>query len=384
MRKNGRNAAGTQRWKCTDCAMTQSFPRRDHTEQATFLAFIDYVLGKSTQGQLDGTTTGRSTRRRFAWCWDVPIPPLAVTGEIYDQLFIDGIYLPYKWVLLTAVNQRGEVVARQWAARENAAAYTALLKDLPPPMLITCDGAGGALAALHAVWGKDAPPVQRCLIHVHRNNIRDLTNQPKTAAGQALKALSKRLLKIRTLDHAAAWTALLAQFHSQYTHWLSERTYASEDPDEARRRGKTRSTQWWYTHTRDRRVYKRLERLSRQGSLFAYLTVTPGEVLHATTNIAESLNARLHAVCYHHRGLSQPHLLAAIDWTLYYQWVAPRPTHQIYTRWTHTGRPHRRIIPKKQQPDDPRIGPALYDTGLTAEEGLWTRKGWAGRSWHAA
>ncbi len=27
--------------------------------------------------------------------------------------------------------------------------------------------------------------------------------------------------------------------------------------------------------------------------------------------------------------------------------------------------------------------PANYDTGLSAEEGLWTRKGWAGRSLHA-
>ena len=29
---------------------------------------------------------------------------------------------------------------------------------------------------------------------------------------------------------------------------------------------------------------------------------------------------------------------------------------------------------------DELIGPAHYDTGLTAEEGLWARKGWAGRS----
>lgn len=379
MRKSGRTAAGTQRWKCTDCSATQSFPRREQTEQATFDAFIRYVLGKNTQNELDGTVTGRSTRRAFSWCWDVPIPLLAVTGEIYDQLFIDGIYLAYNWVLLTAVNQRGEVVARQWAARENAAAYTALLKDLPPPMLVTCDGAAGALSAIRTVWGEAAPPVQRCLLHVHRNNIRDLTNRPKTAAGKTLKALSRRLLKVRTMDDAATWMALLAQFHSQYTDWLSERTYASEDPAEARRRGKTTSTQWWYTHTRDRRVYKRLERLSKQTPLFAFLTVTPGEVLHATTNIVESLNARINAVCYHHRGLSQTHLIAAIDWVLYYQWVAPLPAAQIFTRWDQTGRPRRRIIPQKHRSINSPIGPALYDTGLSAEEGLWSRKGWAGR-----
>ena len=35
--------------------------------------------------------------------------------------------------------------------------------------------------------------------------------------------------------------------------------------------------------------------------------------------------------------------------------------------------------PTRVDPDEP-IGPAHYDTGLTAEEGLWARKGWAGRS----
>ena len=48
--------------------------------------------------------------------------------------------------------------------------------------------------------------------------------------------------------------------------------------------------------------------------------------------------------------------------------------------------PHTFINTLTQKPakpltgDDEPLGPALYDTGLTPEEGLWTRKGWAGRS----
>ena len=329
MRKNGRTAAGAQRWKCVPCAITYSFTRQDLTEQSIFTAFIDYVLGKNAQHEVDGTATGRTLRYRFTWCWNVPTPPLTVTGEIYDQLFIDGIYLAYNWALLTAVNERGQVVARQWATAENAAAYTALLDGLPPPRLITCDGAAGALKAVQAVWGEDAPPVQRCLLHVHRNNIRDLTNRPKTAAGKALRALSRRLLKVTSTTDAADWSALLAQFHSQYKDWLNERTYARDDPDEAARRGKHKPTQWWYTHNRDRRVYYRLERLTKQGTLFNFLTAHPGHVLHSTTNIAESLNARIDAMCYHHRGLSESHLLTAADWTLYFRWVTPKDPKQI-------------------------------------------------------
>src|SRR5690625_2130105 len=80
-------------------------------------------------------------------------------------------------------------------------------------------------------------------------NIRDLTNRPKTAAGKALRALSKRLLKVYTADDAARWSALLAEFHSEYSTWLNERTYAREDPEEAARRGKTKPGQWWSTRS---------------------------------------------------------------------------------------------------------------------------------------
>lgn len=380
MRKYGRTAAGAQRWRCSDCGASYSFRREDQTQQATFCAFIDYVLGKNAQHEVDGTNTGRSTRRRFTWCWNVPTPPLAVTGEIYDQVFIDGIHLAYKWVLLIAVNERGQVVARQWAHSENAAAYQALLESLPPPRLITCDGAAGGLKAIQTVWGDEAPPVQRCLLHVYRNNMADLTNQPKTAAGKALQALSRRLVKVRTTDEATQWTVLLNQFYSHYKDWLNERTYARDDPYEAAARGKTKPSQWWYTHGRDRRVYYRLERLTKQGTLFNFLTVDPGQVLHSTTNIAESMNARIDAVCYHHRGLSQSHMLTAIDWALYYRWGFPKTPKQVYTQWDHSARPTRSIIPKKTPAPTLGTGPEKWGTHPTAEEGLWPRKGWAGRT----
>lgn len=378
MAKHGCTAAGAQRWRCAECATTYTFRRQDLTEQATFAAFIDYVLGKDAQHEVDGTATGRSTRRHFSWCWNIPTPPLTVSGQIYDQVFIDGIHLAYKWVLLIAVNECGQVVARQWATSGNAGAYEALLGGLPPPGLITCDGAGGGLKAIRNVWGEDAPPVQRCLLHVYRNNIHDLTNHPKTPAGKALQALSRRLMKVHATDEAAQWTTLLAQFHTQYKDWLNERTYARDDPQEAALRGKIRPNQWWYTHGRDRRVYYRLERLAKQGTLFNFLTTHPSQVLHSTTNIAESLNARINAICYHHRALSESHMLTAIDWALYYRWTDPKNPKEIYTQWDKTARPHRQIIPKKTTTPTPQIGPAKWGTHPTTEEGLWTRKGWAG------
>ena len=73
---------------------------------------------------------------------------------------------------------------------------------------------------------------------MHRRSIRDLTNGPRTAPGTALRALSRSLLTERDIDDATGWTTL-APFDSQYSTWLSERTYVHDDPHEAAARGKT-------------------------------------------------------------------------------------------------------------------------------------------------
>lgn len=357
-------------------------------------------LSKADLAALEGLS--RSTiSRQLDWCFTVPTPPLAVTGEIYDQVFIDGMGIQDEWILLQGVNSAGHVVAWQWAASENAAAYTALLEPLAPPLLVTSDGASGGRKALESLWGlrnlrsdkgtseagQDAgssdtdeikPALQRCLIHVHRNNVRDLTQRPRTDAGRALLHLSKELLKIKTREAAGAWIVGLGAFYQLYESWIKERTYAKDDPAEAARRQRT----WWYTHQRDRRVYHRLNRLLQEGTLFAFLEVQPysGEPLSPFTNWAESINSGVRRLLDHHRGLSTKHAIAATEWFLYYHSESPLPPQVIYRNWAERNRPSRTTIPRTPTRQAPRLGPAQYDTGLTTEEGLWTRKGWAGRS----
>lgn len=169
------------------------------------------------------------------------------------------------------------------------------------PRLITCDGAAGTLKAIMAVWGDEAPPVQRCLLHVHHNNIRDPTSRPKPAAGKALRVLSKRLLKTRTSEAAAHWSALLAQFPSQYKQWLNERPSPAPTPKKPSDGVRLNRPNGRHNHGRDPNLHKHLERLSKQGTLFRFLTAHPSQVQHVTTNMAESINARIDTVCHHHR-----------------------------------------------------------------------------------
>ena len=373
LKRNGtRN--GKVRWRCTKCGATSSKTRPDITRDAAFDLFQAYLRGKNSQAVLDETASGRSLRRRLAWCWKVPVPRPLPTGEIYNQVFLDGKEVGYNWVLLAAVNQDGTVVAWQWTTSENATAYRALISAIPPPKVVTVDGAAGGLKAIRQVWGEETA-IQRCLIHVHRNNRADLTRNPKTMAGKTLLGLSKALLEIGSQEEASNWEGLLQAFYNQYSTYLKERSYARDNPEEGRRRGST----WWYTHSRDRRVYFRLARLARQGVLFTYLNTDLAEGLHSTTNIIESLNSRIDELCFQHRGLSEPHLICAVNWLLHHHTETPIPAKEILKQWEQEGRPTARLIPTKTPRPTPSDGPKEYDTGLTAEEGLWTRKGWAGR-----
>ena len=371
MIKSGKTAAGSQRWKCTSCRASTTAPRSDQSALSIFTTFLSYLAGKLSQAEIS-TNTGRGLRRRWAWCWTVPTPAIEITGEIYPQLYIDGIYLPHKWCLLLAHNGT-HVVAHQWCRRENSAAYTALLAKTPPPYLVSTDGHGGALKALRELWPQ--VPVQRCLVHVHRNNLRDLTSRPKTDAGKALLALSQRLLQVTSKEEAATWVKLLIEINTQYGTYLGERTWARDVPA-AQRRG---NQKWWYTHERDRKVYRRLASLQGKGHLFAFLEFdTPR---HKTTNPVESFNHCLRLVLLYHRGLSEAHMIAAIDWYCYTHSQFGQTVRQILVNWEKTGRPARRLIPKKKNNPAPEPdGPIQYGTAITTEDGLWARKGWAGRS----
>ncbi len=373
--RNGTTSAGKQRWRCTSCGASNTKTRSDQRELSQFTQFLAWITGRDTQSHIDKTIDARTFRKNTARCWNVPIPPPGLTGEVHDHVFLDGTYLAYGWCLLVAHASTGPVVGWQWCHSENSTAYARLLTTLPAPLVVSTDGNGGALKAIKEHWPDSK--VQRCLLHVHRNNTRDLTRHPKTLAGKALIGLSKALLNIDTAQQPARWATLLAAFHTQYPAYVNERTYARDSPLEAASPGK-KTTGWWYTHERDRRVYNRLNRLYHSGQLFTYLTTTDNP-LDRTTNPVESINHQIKNVIKYHPGLSEPHMTCAIEWVLHSYTEQPDTPKEILKTWHKTGRPARRIIPKKPHPPT-RLGPKEYNTALTAEEGLWTRKGWAGRS----
>lgn len=312
---------------------------------------MTWLLSKQSQAEVDGTATGRSLRRRIAWCWDIQ-PRLGPAETIYHAVLVDGIWIG-SWCLLIALSDTGRVLAWQWCARESTAAWTALLEQVPAPAVIVSDGGSGLPSALRRCWPDTMH--QRCLFHLQLNITRHLTRNPRTTAGRALRGLALQLSEVWDQDQAIAWQIQLDQWWQAYGHLTRERTMF-------------RNGQWGYTHDRLRKAWLLLRGVARNGTLFTYVTYGNPRT---TSPLEGGINAPIRDLLRHHRGMSEQHRRRAVEWFLV---LHELPLQHALEHAKPTPPPA-----PTTEPDEP-LGPALYDTALSPEEGLWLRTGWAGRS----
>lgn len=378
VKKNGKTRKGVTRYRCTRCGASYCQTRPDITRKAQLDKFAQWIIGKLSISEV--TSQSRMTwSRQNDWCWRVE-PRIPVTGEVYDEIQVDGTYLPYEWCLLTAMS-RGKVLAWQWCNRENKSAYRALFKRLPPPLMVITDGQRGALSAIAAEW-PDAR-IQRCLVHIKRN-IRVLTtSKPRIPAHKALLGLAKQLVKIRTLDEADQWVNLLQQFHNQWGEWLKEETHRCEVLPENIPSWVKPNQQWWYTHQNARQAYNLLARQLREGTLFTFLDPdlnkqTTQPLTSSTNPLEGGINAQIKAVIQLHRGLSENHMRRAVEWWCYLHSENPLQPHEL------TQSKHLNPQPKPEI-KEPKPGPAEWDIGIDLTRtdyhpDISIRKGWADHS----
>lgn len=202
--KNGHTSAGRTRWRCKSCGASTTQARPDVTAKAEASLFRRWLLEEFSARQLGLAKTSFATKT--AWCWQVQVPRPLVTGEVYDQVLLDGIYLAYGWCLITATNGK-QVIDWQWCQRENAPAYQALMNRLPAPKVVVTDGGAGIAKALKICWPQSR--IQRCLFHIRANTITDLTHNPQSPAGKALLGLANQLTRVNTPEDAGKWLSLI-------------------------------------------------------------------------------------------------------------------------------------------------------------------------------
>ena len=309
MKGNGKTSAGTKRWRCTKCGASSV---RKHDRAAKALeAFLRWLLSKDAVADLK---MSRSTFwRKTAWIWRIwPIAPF--TGEVHDVVYLDGLWMRRKAVVLIAV-AGGHVVAWHLARTECAEAWAALMARMPAPKMAVSDGSPGLAKAAAVVW--PGTRIQRCTFHAASQVRRYTTLKPRLEAGTELLGIANRLADARDAESATSW---LLEFNAWCVKWagfLKEHTVKD---------GKR-----VYTHERLRRARRSLNRLVKDGTLFTFVEMSQefGGTWPSTNNAVESVNARLREMLRLHRGLPLMHRIKAVFWWCYMHTENPLPAAEI-------------------------------------------------------
>lgn len=309
MTRHGRTSSGRQRWRCRACQVTQVVHLdRSAKHLHEFLAWL--LSGKR---QVDMPGGGRSFRRRCAPLWSIwPFSP--VIDEVHSVVFVDGIYLGRKAVVLIAQSQT-HVLGWYVARSENTRAWVALISRIAPPDMVVCDGASGFERARKVFWPDTR--VQRCTFHVFGLIKKATTTRPKLSASRQLYDLGVRLLRVHTPEDAIDWLGRWNQWCDQWRDFLAERTEASNGS-------------WVYTHERLLRARNAINKLINSMVLFTYLDPTWEAPMPATNNrIEEATNAPLRQLLRDHRGMSLSRRIKAVFWWCYIHTENPLPPAQI-------------------------------------------------------
>ncbi|MBC9953795.1 transposase [Leucobacter sp. cx-42] len=270
---------------------------------------------------------------------------------------------------MVATDDTHTPIAYQWFSSESQAAWTALLTQIPAPLVVVCDGGPGLQAALTEV--RPDTLVQRCILHILLKIRTHLTWNPRTTAGQTLLTLTKQLSRVHTPEHALDWLRQLNAWHTIHGRLASERSYSTRRLRDGRWDLPT-GKQWWYTHDRLRRAYRLLVDVQRKQRLFIYVHVrTP----RTTSRLEGGINAAIKQTLRLHRGMHVEHQKRAAEWVLFERAGLLETAHRLITPEAIAPKPKTR--PRFTEPGN---GPELYGTVLDTAEGLWLRAGWGGRA----
>lgn len=343
--KNGTTSAGRTRWRCRSCGSSQPQSRPDVTRRAQLDWFIGWLLDGKDPAHLAGSD--RSFRRQTQWCWRIEVPPPVPTGQIHDVVMLDGTYFQ-NWCVLIGTNGR-HVIDWQWCDTEKKIAWAQILERRPPPRMVVIDGGSGLHAALREHW--PTTRVQRCYFHIFQTVRRHTTFTPRLEAGREILALTRTLMAVKDLDHAAAWLGSYATWEARWDAFLAHRTHAR--PDTARPRGISLDQRWWYTHRELRKTRGLFRSLIRNQHLFTWLELAKDtdHIWPRTTSPLEGgPNRAIKDLLREHRGMPAPHARRAVDWMLDSLTETPRNPWDLAGPRARTHPGHQLLLGRRQRP----------------------------------
>ena len=312
MVRNGKTAAGSQRWLCKSCRATET--HRIDNSAKLLKTFLTWLLSRQRQADMPGG--GRTFRRKCSAFWDVwPMP--ALVDEIFHYVYVDGIYIARNVVVLIAYSGK-HVLGWYLAKSENSRAWEALLSRIAPPDVVVTDGGTGFEKARRKVWPKTQ--VQRCTFHAFCQVRRYTTSKPKLQAGAELLDITRALLKVETQADAEVWVQVYLSWCERWDEFLAEQTLDEE------------TGRYRWTHERLVDARASLNRLLNKDVLFTYLDeglAAEGNVPATTNSIEGGVNAQLRHMLRDHRGLSTLRRVKAVFWWCYMHTERPLTAAEI-------------------------------------------------------
>mgnify|MGYP004443776181 CR=1 FL=1 len=310
-KKNGKTVSGKQRYYCLTCH--SSFTHAYDSTFKDFALFLNYVTDNHSQKSysLPERTLRYKTRKFWAY-W--PLPPQV--RKHYDIVFVDGIYINRKTVILIACTPH-TVLGWYIARSETATAYTALLTRIAAPVIVVSDGGQGFRKACKNVWPHTK--IQRCLFHVYLTIKNATTLHPRLLAGQELLMIGRRLLHIKTLDHARQWLVMYNTWYDKWEHWLKQQTLVN--------------TRYQDTHAKLAQAARSMNTLIRQGQMFTnlqpeYLFSYKDTVITTNNQIEGGVNTQLRSLLRAHRGTSLNRQIKTVFWYCYTHSTASQDPHE--------------------------------------------------------
>jgi len=224
-------------------------------------------------------------------------------------LVLDATWNHRKWCLLLYRDTGGLILGHSFDLGERFAGYLGDLNCLKSagyqPKAIVSDGHKALLKAVNQVF----PGVgqQRCLLHLQRQGLLWLTQNPKTLAGQSLRYLVIQLLQVQSFEEAQEWNLLLQSWFELFQEVLQEKTLAAR-PTHGKRN-------WWYTH----KSLRRAGRLLRNAQPNLWLWLVQPDVPRTTNLLEGGINAPIKRLLHRHSGLRPDHQIRAIAWWIFFR-----------------------------------------------------------------
>ncbi len=260
------------------------------------------MLGSSvSQISKQSGLSSQTILRIIYWYLDHP-PKAHPTPNPHCHLILDGTWFGKGCCLLVYWDHELEKTQHwHYTDGETAEEIAQDLEELENQEVImvsaTSDGGTGIKKAIQKVH--PGIPHQRCLVHLRRQALAWITQNPKTPAGWQIKPIVEKLYLVRNHQQRQLWVKAFEGWCYRWEEFLKQRSYSSGNH------------KWWYTHKQLRRVRSLIK--NALPNLFHYLD---DETIPKTTNGLEGRFSSLKQHYRQHRGLSGKRRKAYLEWYL--------------------------------------------------------------------